>query len=115
VVASVRDWYFSLNFYPSFKFNDSPDWEKKGLARTIAQQPDIVILDDAFSALDRKTVKHIRERLFGPNGLLRLLEITVIETIQDRKFPHSGSSQQKITSDFIFRTLGNDGRPGLPY
>ncbi|OKL57766.1 hypothetical protein UA08_06882 [Talaromyces atroroseus] len=60
--------------------------QRLALARTIAQKPDIIILDDVFSALDRKTVKHIRERLFGAAGILRLLQITVIETTQDPRW-----------------------------
>ncbi|OKL56780.1 hypothetical protein UA08_07810 [Talaromyces atroroseus] len=36
-----------------------------------------------FSALDRKTAKYIRERLFSLTGLLRLFQTTVIEITQD--------------------------------
>lgn len=84
------------------------------MARTLAQKPDILILDDAFSALDRNTVKHIRERLFGANGLLPLLQITVIETVQNRMFPFPSQYPWLIVSDFIPRTLRNNGRSGLP-
>ncbi|KAF2277337.1 putative ATP-binding cassette transporter [Westerdykella ornata] len=58
--------------------------QRLALARTIAFRPDIVLLDDVLSALDRRTQKRISERLFGPRGIFRRLGITVIFTTQDQ-------------------------------
>lgn len=40
------------------------------LARALYARPDILILDDVFSALDKTTEEHIFQSLFGAKGLL---------------------------------------------
>jgi hypothetical protein len=47
----------------------------------------LLILDDAFSAIDRKTKKWMAERLFGPDGILNRHGIAVIQTTQDGTSP----------------------------
>ncbi|OTB18548.1 hypothetical protein K445DRAFT_315377 [Daldinia sp. EC12] len=52
--------------------------QRLALARAIFSRPEILILDDPFSALDGSTEHQIVEALFGPEGLLRKLRITVV-------------------------------------
>lgn len=59
----------------------------KALARAAFCQPDVVVLDDVLSALDRPTAEAIFSRLFGPNGLLKKSNTTIILAT------HSGNSQ----------------------
>ncbi|KAF4626586.1 hypothetical protein G7Y89_g11569 [Cudoniella acicularis] len=58
--------------------------QRLALARTIAFRPSIVLLDNVFSSIDRKTEKHIVENLFGSDGILRQMGTTIVEIIQDR-------------------------------
>jgi ATP-binding cassette, subfamily C (CFTR/MRP), member 1 len=48
------------------------------LARCVFACPEIVVLDDVFSALDSETEQIVTERLLGPSGLLRRLNSTII-------------------------------------
>lgn len=50
----------------------------KALARALATRPSVLVVDDIFAALDRKTAAKIFARLFGPNGLLRQSQTTVV-------------------------------------
>ncbi|KAI0846774.1 P-loop containing nucleoside triphosphate hydrolase protein [Daldinia vernicosa] len=52
--------------------------QRLALARAIFSRSEILVLDDPFSALDGSTEHQIIENLFGSDGLLRKLEITVI-------------------------------------
>ncbi|KAL7629149.1 hypothetical protein AAE478_000668 [Parahypoxylon ruwenzoriense] len=51
--------------------------QRLGLARAIFVRPDILILDDPFSALDGKTENQVVENLLGPSGILRKQGTTV--------------------------------------
>ncbi len=65
----------------------------QSLARAIAARPKFLILDDAFSAIDRSTKLVIFDRLFGPKGIVNELGITVIQVTHDCKYigPCTGS------------------------
>lgn len=45
--------------------------QRIALARTLYARPDILVLDDVFSALDKTTEEQIFRAMFGPSGLLR--------------------------------------------
>jgi ABC-type nitrate/sulfonate/bicarbonate transport system ATPase subunit len=57
----------------------------QALARAVYSRKPLLLLDDPFSALDKKTRNLISVRLFGSGGLLRRLGITVIYTTHDGK------------------------------
>ncbi|KAI1805949.1 P-loop containing nucleoside triphosphate hydrolase protein [Daldinia bambusicola] len=52
--------------------------QRLALARTIFSRPEILILDDPFSALDGSTERQIIDSLFVSEGLLKKLGVTVI-------------------------------------
>lgn len=54
--------------------------QRVGLARALFSQMSIVVLDDVFSSLDRKTATSILFRLCGQDGLLRELNTAVVLT-----------------------------------
>ncbi|PWY94818.1 multidrug resistance-associated protein [Aspergillus sclerotioniger CBS 115572] len=68
------------------------------LARAVYARRKLVLLDDVFSALDRKTKAVIMERLFGGNGLLRRLKSTVILVIHETEYL-SYADQVLVLSD----------------
>jgi ATP-binding cassette, subfamily C (CFTR/MRP), member 1 len=49
----------------------------KALARALYARPTILVLDDTLTGLDGKTENQIVENLFGPDGLVRKLGISV--------------------------------------
>lgn len=52
--------------------------QRVSIARAVYAREEIVILDDAFSALDRKNARAIINNLCGPQGLLRTSGTTVV-------------------------------------
>lgn len=50
----------------------------QALARALFAKPDLVLLDDVFSALDGETEGRVFNNLFEPQGLFRKLETTVV-------------------------------------
>ncbi|PYI06874.1 multidrug resistance-associated protein [Aspergillus sclerotiicarbonarius CBS 121057] len=68
------------------------------LARAVYARRKLVLLDDVFSALDRKTKAIIMERLFGGNGLLRRLKSTVILVTHETEYL-SYADQVLVLSD----------------
>ncbi|CEJ94476.1 hypothetical protein VHEMI10003 [[Torrubiella] hemipterigena] len=56
--------------------------QKIALARAIYSQPALLVLDDAFAAIDRFSVEYILNRLFGHRGLL-VKRTTVVITATD--------------------------------
>ena len=58
--------------------------QRLALARCVYARPDIIILDDALSALDARTEQMVVDRLLGKSGLFRQLGTTVV------LFTHSG-------------------------
>lgn len=49
----------------------------KALARALYCRPDLILLDDIFSGLDRKSAQHIFSALFSQTGLLARLHCAV--------------------------------------
>ncbi|TQV93041.1 Vacuolar metal resistance and drug detoxification protein [Cordyceps javanica] len=54
--------------------------QRLGLARSAYAQKEIIIVDDLFSAVDPETAGEIYTRLFGPQGIVRRWNCTVIIT-----------------------------------
>ncbi|KKP03904.1 hypothetical protein THAR02_03992 [Trichoderma harzianum] len=52
--------------------------QRIALARAIYARRRLLILDDVFSGIDMETEGHIFHRLWGSNGLLRRLKVTVV-------------------------------------
>ena len=48
------------------------------LARALYARPEVFLLDDVLSALDKRTEKTIADKLLGSNGLFKKLGATVV-------------------------------------
>lgn len=78
--------------------------QRVGLARTLYARMSLVVLDDVFSALDRKTALSILCRLCGENGLLKeincaaIIATTLSECIDlaDQVLVLDGNGQAKV-------------------
>lgn len=88
------------------------------LARALYAQPEILILDDIFSALDKQTEEHIFSSLFGENGLLygktvilgtnavhRLRSAAKIVLLSDASVGQQGSFTELAASDGAVKDL----------
>lgn len=71
----------------------------QALARLLYARCRIVILDDPFSALDRKTGESVLHNLLGPEGILRNLNTTVfwLENNGEKHFVCMGSWLTSMT------------------
>ncbi|RAK71485.1 P-loop containing nucleoside triphosphate hydrolase protein [Aspergillus fijiensis CBS 313.89] len=54
--------------------------QRVALARAVYSRAELIILDDAFSGLDRTTEETIFRALLAPGGLLRRMETTIVMT-----------------------------------
>lgn len=45
--------------------------KRMSLARALYHEPELLILDDVFTGIDRDTIGEMRKALFGPDGFLR--------------------------------------------
>ncbi|KAK5651320.1 hypothetical protein OQA88_12616 [Cercophora sp. LCS_1] len=75
--------------------------QRIALARAVYSRPQIVILDDTFSGLDTTTENHVFHSLLGRDGLLRILQATVIVV--------SSSTKRLPYADYVVH-VGADGR-----
>lgn len=62
--------------------------QRLALARAVYQRPNLMILDDIFSALDAKTETQVFDRLFSASGLFRQQATTVILASHAGQFLH---------------------------
>ncbi|KAI7461939.1 multidrug resistance-like protein [Hortaea werneckii] len=69
------------------------------LARALYSRRRLMIFDDVFSALDKRTAKNVFRKVFGPNGLLRRLGSTAVLVTQ--------SSQHALFSDAVLMLSGD--------
>lgn len=53
---------------------------RQALARAVYCEAAVLVLDDALSAVDTETSSKIMNRLFGENGLLKGLNVTIVMT-----------------------------------
>ncbi|KAK2011704.1 hypothetical protein LZ32DRAFT_678947 [Colletotrichum eremochloae] len=75
--------------------------QRVALARAIYSRKRVLVIDDALSGLDSTTLEEVWHRVFGPTGLVRQQEITVI--IATHQTSHLKYFDQIIV-------LGDDGR-----
>lgn len=59
----------------------------QALARAVYSHLEVVLLDDILSTLDIVTSQTILARLFGENGLLRTLKMTVLMVTTSSMLP----------------------------
>ncbi|KAL3426779.1 hypothetical protein PVAG01_00288 [Phlyctema vagabunda] len=52
--------------------------QRLAIARAVYARREVAIFDDVFSGLDATTERHVFDRLFGPTGLLRINNTTII-------------------------------------
>ncbi|GAB1735972.1 hypothetical protein NU219Hw_g6029t1 [Hortaea werneckii] len=69
------------------------------IARALYSRKRLMIFDDVFSALDKRTAKNVFRKVFGTNGLLRRLGLTAVLVTQ--------SSQHASFSDAVLMLSGN--------
>ncbi|KAJ5138787.1 uncharacterized protein N7515_003635 [Penicillium bovifimosum] len=58
--------------------------QRIALARAVYSRHKIVLLDDVLSGIDATTVGHVTSQLFGPGGLLRKMQTTVVFATHSR-------------------------------
>ncbi|KAK4168264.1 P-loop containing nucleoside triphosphate hydrolase protein, partial [Cladorrhinum sp. PSN259] len=56
------------------------------LARAVYRKPDLILLDDIFSGLDRKSATHIFDAVFAETGLLATLRCAVVLVTHSTQF-----------------------------
>ena len=71
----------------------------QALARAVALQKDILLLDDVFSALDPATKLKVAHGLLGPDGLARSEGMTVIFATNDDTVTSLADEVYKIDDD----------------
>jgi len=54
------------------------DFVLQALARAVYRKPDLILLDDIFSGLDRKSATHIFDAVFSEAGLLADMRCAVV-------------------------------------
>jgi ABC-type multidrug transport system fused ATPase/permease subunit len=69
--------------------------QRVALARALYLQADLLIFDDVFSGLDAKTEEHVFSHVFGPLGMLRRRNATVV--LSTHSVRHLHSADQVIT------------------
>lgn len=67
--------------------------QRVALTRAIYARPEMVILDDVVSGLDRKTEEYVFRRAIGPGGLLSRLKTTVLLAKQSTVLHWRSSSE----------------------
>lgn len=76
----------------------------QGIARALYAQLSIIVLDDVFSSLDRRTAISILFRLCGEDGLLKELNSTVIISTFFREYfgtINNSSTDMKFTAECL--------------
>ncbi|POR38791.1 Canalicular multispecific organic anion transporter 2 [Tolypocladium paradoxum] len=66
-------------------------------ARALYSRNPIMILDDVLTGLDRSTERHILDAVFGPEGLLKMFNSTVILTTNSGKSFHQSLACKLLT------------------
>ncbi|KAI7489964.1 multidrug resistance-like protein [Hortaea werneckii] len=69
------------------------------IARALYSRKRLMIFDDVFSALDKRTAKNVFRKVFGPNGLSRRLGLTAVLVTQ--------SSHHASFADAVFKLSGD--------
>lgn len=52
--------------------------QRIALARTLYARPEILVLDDVFSAVDKPTEEHIFRAMFGPSGIVKDKQVIMV-------------------------------------
>jgi ATP-binding cassette subfamily C (CFTR/MRP) protein 1 len=77
------------------------------LARALYARPDVFVLDDVLSALDKRTEKAVADKLFGTNGVFQNLGATVIMVTHASEYLSRSSLLMTLTTKFIISPLHN--------
>lgn len=90
--------------------------QRLALARALYTRPEVLLLDDVFSGLDKDTEEHIFKKLFSRSGPLRKMGTTVIMvTHAVHRLPHADmivsiGQEGRVTEQGNYHTLlGSDG------
>ncbi|SPO07061.1 related to ABC multidrug transporter [Cephalotrichum gorgonifer] len=76
------------------------------LARALYCRPELLLLDDIFSGLDRRSAQHIFASLFSPDGLLTKLQCAVALATHSTKFLSSFETIFVVNNGFITHQAG---------
>ncbi|EME81788.1 putative ABC transporter [Pseudocercospora fijiensis CIRAD86] len=81
--------------------------QRLALARAVALRPSVLLLDDPLSAVDRGTLVHITNRLFGPGGILRQSQTTVVQIANNDYMASFADEVLRIDADGCLRSHDN--------
>ncbi|GKT73941.1 ABC multidrug transporter [Colletotrichum tofieldiae] len=88
--------------------------QRVALARALYQNVDLFIADDVLSGLDKETESLVFHRVFGPGGLLRRRETTVILCTNSTMFINMADMHINVEVDGSLTAIANTIPPITP-
>lgn len=71
--------------------------QRVSLARALYHHADLLVLDDVFKGLDAKTGRHVWQRVFGPEGIVRRRRATVVLCTHSAEFARQADHVVRLT------------------
>ncbi|KAI7678884.1 hypothetical protein KC353_g22360, partial [Hortaea werneckii] len=82
------------------------------IARALYSRKRLMVFDDVFSALDKRTAKNVFRKVFGADGLLRRLGLTAVLVTQSAQHASLSDAVLMLSGDSLVEYCGNPVRSG---
>ncbi|KAI7217129.1 multidrug resistance-like protein [Hortaea werneckii] len=82
------------------------------IARALYSRKRLIIFDDVFSALDKRTAKNVFRKVFGADGLLRRLGLTAVLVTQSAQHASFSDAVLKLSGDGLVEYCDHPVRSG---
>ncbi|KAI6912716.1 multidrug resistance-like protein [Hortaea werneckii] len=82
------------------------------IARALYSRKRLMIFDDVFSALDKRTAKNVFRKVFGADGLLRRLGLTAVLVTQSAQHASFSDAVLKLSGDGLVKYCDHPVRSG---
>ncbi|KAI6914412.1 P-loop containing nucleoside triphosphate hydrolase protein [Hortaea werneckii] len=82
------------------------------IARALYSRKRLMIFDDVFSALDKRTAKNVFRKVFGTDGLLRRLGLSAVLVTQSAQHASFSDAVLKLSGDGLVKYCDHPVRSG---